>query len=382
MTTLVPLGHPRRPRRLFRDLEDPRDAVSNLTPNWFASVMGTGIVATAAAAIPVHDPLLHGIGEAFWFLASVLLVVLIVATVAHWIRHPETARGHHLHPVMAHFYGAPPMALLTVGAGTAIYGPDLLGTQSAFIVDGVLWSLGTVLGVASAVIVPYLAFTRAGFHPDDAFGGWLMPVVPPMVSAATGALLVPAIPAGEARVLFLVACYGLFGMSLFASVIVITILWANLARHKTGAAVMVPTLWIVLGPLGQSATAANTLGNQAHLAFPPSLSHALEAFGFVYGIPTLGFAAMWAAVALAVTIRTARAGLPFALTWWSFTFPVGTCVTGFAAVAARSGSGTLGVISIVLFATLAAAWTVVAIRTFHGAVVSGRLLAPNAARKA
>ena len=61
---------------------------------------------------------------------------------------------------------------------------------------------------------------------------------------------------------------------------------------------MVPTLWIVLGPLGQSVTAA--------------------------GGPDRD-----------------RGGQPFALTWWSFTFPVGTCVTGTIALATRSDSEAL-----------------------------------------
>lgn len=39
--------------------------------------------------------------------------------------------------------------------------------------------------------IPYLTFTRYKISPDAAFGGWLMPVVPPMVSAANGALLIP-----------------------------------------------------------------------------------------------------------------------------------------------------------------------------------------------
>ena len=34
---------------MFRELEHPGLIVSNLTPNWFASIMGTGIVAVAAA---------------------------------------------------------------------------------------------------------------------------------------------------------------------------------------------------------------------------------------------------------------------------------------------------------------------------------------------
>ena len=38
--------------------------------------------------------------------------------------------------------------------------------------------------------------------------------------------------------------------------------------HKPGAAVTVPTLWIVLGPLGQSVTTAGNLGTQAAHVLP------------------------------------------------------------------------------------------------------------------
>lgn len=34
--------------------------LQNFGPNWFASVMGTGIVATAGVTLPVHLPGLRG----------------------------------------------------------------------------------------------------------------------------------------------------------------------------------------------------------------------------------------------------------------------------------------------------------------------------------
>ena len=68
-------------------------------------------------------------------------------------------------------------------------------------------------------------------------------------------------------------------------------------------------------------------------------------------------------------------GLPFALTWWSFTFPVGTCVTGTIALAARSHAEALRGASVVLYAFLLLAWLVVAARTAHGAT-TGLLLGP------
>ena len=93
-----------------------------LGPNWFASVMGTGIVATAGASLPVHLPGLRAFAQVVWVIAATWLVVLIVATVAHWVRNSEMARSHARNPQMAHFYGAAPMALLTVGSGALLVG--------------------------------------------------------------------------------------------------------------------------------------------------------------------------------------------------------------------------------------------------------------------
>ena len=49
----------------------------------------------------------------------------------------------------------------------------------------------------TAAWIPYLMFTRHEIGPDAAFGGWLMPIVPPMVSAANGALLIPYAGSGR-----------------------------------------------------------------------------------------------------------------------------------------------------------------------------------------
>ncbi|ALE07778.1 C4-dicarboxylate ABC transporter [Arthrobacter sp. ERGS1:01] len=368
-----------RSRLVLRRLGAPGEMFSNLTPNWFATIMGTGIVANAAATLPLQFPGLRLAATLVWGLASVLLLLLSAATVVHWIRFCDTVLGHHNHPVMAHFYGAAPMALLTIGAGTLLLGKDVLGEPLALGIDVALWTVGTLLGLACAVAVPYLQFTRHERGSGAAFGGWLMPVVPPMVSAATGALLLPYVPAGQPRLTLLMAAYAMFGLSLVASVIIITLIWNRLATHGIGAAAAVPTLWIVLGPLGQSITAANLLGGNAHLAVSGGLARAMEAFGVLLGVPVLGFALLWAALAGAITIRTARRGLPFSLTWWSFTFPVGTCVTGLSGLAAHTHLAAFSVMAVAGYAFLVLAWLVVAVRTFHASVIEGTLfMAPVA----
>ena len=359
----------------------------DIGPNWFAAVMGTGIVANAGAILPLRVPGLRGFATVVWGLAAAALITLTAAWAVHWIRYPERARGHARHPVMAQFWGAPPMALMTVGTGTLVLGRGLIGTGAAVGADWVLWGAGTALGLVTACWIPYLMMTRPGMAGDGAFGGWLMPVVPPMVSAASGALLVPYTAPGQGRLTLLLACYAMFGISLFASVIIITQIWSRLVTRGAGPAVPVPTLWIVLGPLGQSVTAAGALGTAAAGVLPAPYASGAAVLALLYGVPAWGFAMAWLVLAAAITVRTARRGahvwrgLPFALTWWSFTFPVGTCVTGTVALAARSGAGALRGVSVLLYALLVVAWLVVAARTAYG-TATGRLLKPMAPAQA
>ena len=167
----------------------------------------------------------------------------------------------------------------------------------------------------------------------------------------------------------------MFGLTLIVSLVMITMIWSRLTHHGIGAAAAVPTLWIVLGPLGQSITAAHALGTIAPRLLPAPYGAAFEGFGLVYGLPVWGFAVLWGVLALAITVRTARRHLPFSLTWWSFTFPVGTLVTGTSALAAATGLWLFDAAAVLLYVALVTAWGVVFLRTARG-VWSGLLLRP------
>src|SRR5829696_2710840 len=357
--------------------EEPR-ALSYLGPNWFASVMGTGIVATAAASLPLHVPGLRVFAQMVWVIAAVWMVILILAVGANWMRHPTVARSHVRNPQMAHFYGAAPMALLTVGAGAVLVGKDLIGERAAVDLDWVLWTAGTLGGLFTAISIPYLMFTQYRVEPDAAFGGWLMPVVPPMVSAATGALLIPHMAPGTGRTTMLDACYAMFGLSLVAALIIITMIWSRLALYGTSGTTRVPTLWIVLGPLGQGITAAGLLGANAALAVAAGIASGMNVFAVLFGVPVWGFALLWVALATQLTVRTLRRGLPFALTWWSLTFPVGTFVTGTTQLAIHTGLPAFRVAAAIAYVGLLTTWILVAVRTFRGGL-RGNLFAPPSA---
>jgi C4-dicarboxylate transporter/malic acid transport protein len=351
------------------------EVLGNIGPNWFASVMGTGIVATAGAMLPLQFPGLRGFTEVVWVIAAVLLVVLVIAVGGHWVLHPTVARTHSRNPQMAHFYGAAPMAFMTVGAGAMLVGKDLIGERVAVDLHWALWTTGTIGGLFTALTIPYLMFTQHNVEPDAAFGGWLMPVVPPMVSAATGALLIPHMAPGTGRETMLYGCYAMFGLSLVASLIITTLIWSRLAYYGTSGTARVPTLWIVLGPLGQSITAAGLLGTQAATAVPADVATGMRVFGILYGVPVWGFAVLWIGLATSLTVRTLRRGMPFALTWWSLTFPVGTFVTGTTQLALHTRLPMFEVAAVVTYAGLLLTWVLVAARTTRGSL-RGNLFLP------
>jgi tellurite resistance protein TehA-like permease len=115
---------------------------------------------------------------------------------------------------------------------------------------------------------------------------------------------------------------------------------------------------MVLGPLGQSITAVNLLGAAAAGVTP--YAPALRDFGVLYGVAVIGFTLVWLALAAALTIK---AHPPFSLAWWSFTFPVGTVVTGTSELARQTHASAFTYLAIALYACLVLAWLTVFPRT-------------------
>ncbi|MFJ9817199.1 TDT family transporter [Streptomyces sp. NPDC101151] len=356
--------------------------VRHLGPNWYASVMGTCVVGTAGAALPWHPDGLREVCTAVWALALLLLVALLGARARHWIRHPDQARAHLLDPAMAPFYGCLSMALLAVGGGAMTVGRDWIGTGLAVALDAVLFTVGTAVGLAAAVTVPYLMAVRQHVQASQATPVWLLPLVAPMVSAALGPLLVPHLPPGQPRETLLLACFALFGLSLLATLLMLPLVFARLITSAPLPLALTPSLFLVLGPLGQSTTAVGLIADAAPGVVPAPYDRGLGVFAVLYGVPVMGFALLWLGLATAHVVRARRQGMGFSLTWWAFTFPVGTCVTGAAALARHTGLAVYEALAVGLYGVLVAAWLAAAFGTVRG-LVSGELPAePPPARVA
>lgn len=336
-----------------------------IAPNLFASVMGTGIIANAAVSLPKIGADLEPFAFVVWISAAIWLTILTVIKVMQAVIRPEVVKRQLLDPIMSQFFGAPPMAFLTISGGCALIGIHYFPPEIVITIGWWLWLIGTVSGLIFAAFVPYLQFTQHEISEDGAFGGWLMPVVSPMVSAAIGALYIPHMSSLEDAKLLLYLCYIFFGVSIFPALIIITLIWRRLSHYGTSGGARVPTLWVVLGPLGQSITAMGTLGVMSSHVLEPPRAEFLNAISSVFGVPVWGFAMYWMSIALMLTVKAIRLRMPFSLTWWAFTFPVGTCVTGTIQLALHTQLDLFTFFAIGLFTLLIVAWFTAAVGTIR-----------------
>ncbi len=337
--------------------------------------MGTGILAICASISPVRFPGLAEIGRALFLVDLALFVAFAVLLAVRLIRSPETLGATLVDVDVAQAWGAPPMAAFTVAVGLLRIGPAFFGEPACNAAAQVLWIAGAAISIASAFVVPYMMFTQHELTTKGTYGSWLLPVVPPIVASVPAALLLPTWPHAIAGSMLALA-YGLLGIGVVLAGILIVIFYSRLLFDNVPSPALVPTMWIVVGPLGQSVAGFLALGSVAHLVWP-EFAHGLLAAGLAYALVIWGFGTYWLAMAIVVTLRAVRLRMPFTLGWWAFTFPVGTLTAGtyglygatHAAIFLVAGAGTL--------ALLAAMWALVTYRSLGHIVASFAELAES-----
>ncbi|EDY44704.1 TDT family transporter [Streptomyces sp. SPB074] len=334
----------------------PVSRLRGFGPNHYAAVMGTAMLATAGSGLPQHVAGLRALCAALWGVAALALLAVLAARGAHWARHRDQARAHLRSPAEAPFYGCLAMAFLALSAATQRVGADVLGHGAATGLAEVLLAVGAVLAVAVAAGIPVLMIVHARARFADVSPVWLLPLVAPMVAASVGPGLAGELPAGQARETFVYGCLALFGTSLLAVLVVLPLVGARLLTGGGWPTRLAPSLFLVLGPLGQSTTATGAIADAARGVLPDGTARGLRVFSVVYGVPVMGFALLWLLIAAALVARALARGLRPSSTWWAFTFPVGTCVTGPTQLAAHTGLAAYRWLAAGIYVLLLLAW--------------------------
>ena len=369
---------PAQALRPFSQLDRPLEVIRQFTPNWFAVTMGTGVLALALAAFPWQLPGLHALAEGLWLLAVLLFGLFTGLYAARWLLFFDEAREIFAHATVSMSIGTIPMGLATLINGLLLFGLPRWGAAVLPLALG-LWWLDVAMALACGVLIPYLMFTRQAHRIDQMTAVWLLPVVAAEVAAASGGLLVPHLAAGE-HFTVLVASYVLWAYSVPVALSLLVILLLRLALHRLPPASMAASSWLALGPIATGALGLLVLGSAAPAVFAAhglaGIGEIARGLGLLGALLLWGLGLWWLALAVLVTQRQAREGMPFNLGWWGFTFPLGvyalTTLRLGEALAAPFFTG-LGAALVVLLALL---WLLVASRTLAGAYRGGLFVSP------
>jgi C4-dicarboxylate transporter/malic acid transport protein len=360
-------------KRRFRPLSHlprPLEAIRQFTPNWFAVVMGTGVLALALAQWPGNVSGLRLLGEGLWLFNILLFVVFTGLYAARWVLFFDEARRVFGHSTVSMFFGTIPMGLATIINGFLVFGLPRWGDGVLPLAEA-LWWLDVAMSVACGVLIPFLMFTRQEHRIDQMTAVWLLPVVAAEVAAASGGLLAPHLADTHGQLVLLVTSYVLWAFSLPVAFSILTILLLRMALHKLPHENMAASSWLALGPIGTGALGMLLLGSDAPLIFAangfPGVGEIAAGLGLVAGITLWGLGLWWMLMALLITARYLRAGIPFNLGWWGFTFPLGVYALTTLKLADLLGLAFFRVFGCVLVAMLVVMWLIVGRRTVLGA---------------
>ncbi|WP_339490928.1 TDT family transporter [Pseudomonas rhizophila] len=356
--------------RPLSHLPRPLEAIRQFTPNWFAVVMGTGVLALALAQWPGDVPGLHLLAEGVWLFNVLLFVLFTGLYTARWVLFFDEARRIFGHSTVSMFFGTIPMGLATLINGLLVFGLPRWGGRVVLLAE-TLWWIDVAMALACGVLIPFLMFTRQEHRIDQMTAVWLLPVVAAEVAAASGGLLAPHLADAHSQLVMLVTSYILWAFSLPVAFSILTILLLRMALHKLPHENMAASSWLALGPIGTGALGMLLLGGDAPLIFAandlPGLGEVAAGVGVVAGITLWGFGLWWMLMALLITARYLRTGIPFNLGWWGFTFPLGVYALATLKLASLLSLGFFTVFGCVLVAMLAVMWLIVGRRTVLGA---------------
>ncbi|MCL9799648.1 TDT family transporter [Pseudomonas sp. AKS31] len=354
----------------FRQLQHPREVIRQFTPNWFAATMGTGVLALALAQLPLAIPGLHAIAEGLWLFNILLFALFTGAYAARWILFFDEARRIFGHSTVSMFFGTIPMGLATIINGFLLFGLPRWGDGVIHLAE-VLWWIDVAMSLACGVLIPYMMFTRQEHSIDQMTAVWLLPVVAAEVAAASGGLLAPHLTDAHSQLVVLTTSYVLWAFSLPVAFSILTILLLRMALHKLPHENMAASSWLALGPIGTGALGMLLLGGDAPAIFAanglPGMGEIASGLGLVAGITLWGFGLWWMLMALLITVRYLRDGIPFNLGWWGFTFPLGVYSLATLKLASTLNLTFFSVVGTVLVMLLAVMWLIVGKRTVQGA---------------
>jgi len=332
--------------------------IKNFAPSWFASVMGTGILAITSLFYSQYVPFLKTVALWLFYFNVILFFVLLIPWTLRWFLYTKEALSDLEHPVLSNFYATIAIAMLVLSANFLIIGKNVF-------IGEIFWFVGVVLTIFFGLLSPFIMFKGDHVTMDHINPAWFIPPVGLIVIPIAGSFMIDQY-SGLIRELVIFLNYFGWGAGFFIYMALCAICMHRFILHRPLPNVLAPTIWINLGPIGAGTVALINLVN--HTAFI-TVKEPFFVFGFIFW----GFGIWWVLMAITMTLYYIRkTRLPYALSWWAFTFPLGAYVAASHSVATIFHLTIVDFIGFGLYLLLVFFWSITLIKT-SAAVFYGKL---------
>lgn len=295
---------------------EERAGLAHLPITLFSTVMGIGGLALAWRRAAVVWGLPDWPWQVLLGLAVSAFALITALYAAKWARHARAARAELRHPVRMTF--APTITISLLILATA--GQDLVPALAR-----VAWWVGAVGQLALTLAVVTAWFGRADITHNVVTPAWLIPVVGNLVT-----------PLGAARLGSLDLAWFAFGVGAVFWVGLFPLLLQRMLLHERPLpGKLLPTLAIFIAPPAVGL-----------LSWQSLTGHVDDPLGRILYAGALAFTAFLFAQAARLH------SIPFALTYWAYSFPLAAASAGAITMAgARGGPGYTIVAGALLAAT-------------------------------
>ncbi|KAE8349593.1 voltage-dependent anion channel [Aspergillus coremiiformis] len=348
-----------------------RRIVSNFSPSWFSTTMGTGMAGILFYLIPFQHAVLYYIAIAFFALNALLFITVLGISILRYALYPEIWKLMIQDPVNSLFLATCPMGFATlIELWVFICVPhwgDWAKTTA--------WTLWIVDAVAAATVTVSLSFIlisqNSAISLERITALQLLPIAATIVASGVGAEIADIQPNSRHAMGTVIVSYVLWGMSTPMAMTILVIYYQRLAVHKLPSRETIVSCFLPLGPLGFGGFSILYLGKVARRllgesnAIDPIAGHMAYVLGLFVSLLMWSFGLIWLVFALATIYH--RFPFPFNMGWWGFTFPLGVYAASTILLGKELDLMFFKVGGTILSGAMVFLWLVVATRTAHGA---------------
>ncbi len=321
------------------------EIIKDFSPSYGACIMGTGILAITSKIYSSYFSPLGLLAVFFTLLNTLLAVIVSTLWFARWILYPKNAVKDLNHPVKTNFYPTLPIGYMILGMDyMSIIGWKTLGE--------ILWFIGAIMTFVFALIIPYNLFKSESMHISHINPSIFIPPVGLIVIPIGGGIIAGQYT-GMVHELLLLLNTVSWGAGFFIYLALLAVCVYRFLLHEPLPSTLAPTMWINLGPIGAGTVALNNIIMYSGL-FKDAMVPALKAFMTLFW----GSGVWWLLLAVMMTIHYILVkGLPYAPSWWAFTFPLGAYVAATHVVHGITGLAIIDYTGLVLYLLLLFLWT-------------------------